>query len=533
MDLKRNLLLIALICVFFIIWQVWETDHIIKQNQSKQEDTVNKRNFNTIKQDLSVSKKSKFITVNTDVFSLLINTYGGDIEQAKLLAYSQTLDSSIPLKLLETTPSFLYQAQSGLFGKNGLDNLENGNRPIFHALKDVYTLSKNKNELRVPLRFCDKNGVFYTKTFIFKRNNYTVSVDYCIDNSTKSVLEFVLFGQLKQTINLPQNYNNSNEFSFHTFRGAAYSSDQHKYKKYDLNQNESLNILTQNGWIAILQRYFATAWVPTIQGKKTFYTINSGNNLFTIGFKSAPIIVRPGRKEHLNADLWIGPELQDQMSKLASHLDLTVDYGHLWFISQPLFKLLKFINKFVNNWGFSIIIITFIVRGIMYPLTKAQYTAMSKMRRLQPKIQEIREKIGNNKQKISEEIIALYKLENVNPLGGCLPLIIQMPIFLALYYMLMGSVELRHAPFIFWIRDLSSQDPYYILPIFMGITMFCIQKISPSTITDPIQKKVMIFMPIIFTVFFLWFPSGLVLYYVISNIMTIIQQKLMHHNEII
>ncbi len=207
---------------------------------------------------------------------------------------------------------------------------------------------------------------------------------------------------------------------------------------------------------------------------------------------------------------------------------MTVDYGWLWFISQPLFKLLKWIHSFVGNWGFSIIIITFIVRGIMYPLTKAQYTSMAKMRMLQPKIQAMRERLGDDKQRISQEMMALYKAEKVNPLGGCFPLLIQMPIFLALYYMLMGSVELRQAPFALWIHDLSAQDPYYILPILMGVTMFFIQKMSPTTVTDPMQQKIMTFMPVIFTVFFLWFPSGLVLYYIVSNLVTIIQQQLIY-----
>lgn len=216
------------------------------------------------------------------------------------------------------------------------------------------------------------------------------------------------------------------------------------------------------------------------------------------------------------------------MAAVAPHLDLTVDYGWLWFISQPLFKLLKFLHGFIGNWGFSIIAITFIVRGVMYPLTKAQYTSMAKMRLLQPKLQAMRERIGDDKQRMSQEMMALYKSEKVNPLGGCFPLLIQMPIFLALYYMLMGSVELRHAPFALWIHDLSAQDPYYILPILMGVTMFFIQKMSPTTVTDPMQQKIMTYMPVIFTVFFLWFPSGLVMYYIVSNLVTILQQQLIY-----
>ncbi|EBX6937749.1 membrane protein insertase YidC, partial [Salmonella enterica subsp. enterica serovar Bareilly] len=250
-----------------------------------------------------------------------------------------------------------------------------------------------------------------------------------------------------------------------------------------------------------LQQYFATAWVPEKGTTNNFYTLYSAKtgDAF-IGYKSDAIRIGANSEAKYNATLWVGPELQNEMEAVAPHLDLTVDYGWLWFISQPLFKLLKFIHSFIGNWGFSIIVITFIVRGIMYPLTRAQYTSMAKMRMLQPKLKAMRERIGDDKQRMSQEMMALYKEEKVNPLGGCLPLIIQMPIFLALYYMLMGSVELRHAPFIGWIHDLSAQDPYYILPILMGATMFVIQKLSPTAVTDPLQQKIFTFMPVIFTV---------------------------------
>ncbi|MFH6811718.1 membrane protein insertase YidC [Escherichia coli] len=346
------------------------------------------------------------------------------------------------------------------------------------------------------------------------------------------VLEISTFGQLKQSITLPPHLDTgSSNFALHTFRGAAYSTPDEKYEKYKFDtiaDNENLNISSKGGWVAMLQQYFATAWIPHNDGTNNFYTANLGNGIAAIGYKSQPVLVQPGQTGAMNSTLWVGPEIQDKMAAVAPHLDLTVDYGWLWFISQPLFKLLKWIHSFVGNWGFSIIIITFIVRGIMYPLTKAQYTSMAKMRMLQPKIQAMRERLGDDKQRISQEMMALYKAEKVNPLGGCFPLLIQMPIFLALYYMLMGSVELRQAPFALWIHDLSAQDPYYILPILMGVTMFFIQKMSPTTVTDPMQQKIMTFMPVIFTVFFLWFPSGLVLYYIVSNLVTIIQQQLIY-----
>ncbi|PSH18419.1 membrane protein insertase YidC [Yersinia pseudotuberculosis] len=531
MDSQRNLLLIALLFVSFMIWQAWQVDNNPQPTAQTTQQTTNTATGDKASQAVPGSGQGQLITVKTDVLSLTINTRGGDIEQANLLAYPDTLGSSNTFELLETTPSFVYQAQSGLTGKNGPDNPANGDRPLFEVPQTSFVLADGQDELRIPLTFTGKDGSVFIKTFVLKRNDYAISVDYHVNNASAAPLELTLFGQLKQSINLPKKRDTgSNNFALQTYRGAAYSSDETKYKKYSFSdiEDKNLDITTKGGWVAMLQQYFATAWIPAANETNTFYSAELGNGLAAIGFKGAPVVIQPGEQKQLSATLWVGPEIQNKMAEIAPHLDLTVDYGWLWFISQPLFKLLKFIHSFVGNWGFSIIVITFIVRGIMYPLTKAQYTSMAKMRLLQPKLAAMRERIGDDKQRMSQEMMALYKAEKVNPLGGCLPLIIQMPIFLALYYMLMSSVELRHAPFILWIHDLSAQDPYYILPILMGITMYFIQKMSPTTVTDPMQQKIMTFMPVIFTVFFLWFPAGLVLYYIVSNLVTILQQQLIY-----
>ncbi|WP_289994357.1 membrane protein insertase YidC [Photorhabdus laumondii] len=529
MDSQRNLLLIALLFVSFLVWQAWEADKNPQPTTvqaTQQTDMPSSEN-----QAVPGSGKGKLITVKTDVLSLTINTRGGDIEEADLLAYPDTLGSNQPFKLLETTPAFTYQAQSGLTGKDGPDNPMNSERPLYTAAQDSYVLADGQDELRIPMNFVTNDGIVYVKTFVLKRGEYAISVDYHINNTTEKPLQMTFFGQLKQSVELPKHRDTgSSNFALHTYRGAAYSSDDTKYKKYSFSdiEGESLSVTTKGGWIAMLQQYFATAWVPVANETSTFYTVALGKEMAAIGYKSAPISVAANSEKTVSSTLWIGPEIQDEMAAVAPHLDLSVDYGWLWFISQPLFKLLKFLHGFIGNWGFSIIVITFIVRGIMYPLTKAQYTSMAKMRLLQPKLAAMRERIGDDKQRMSQEMMALYKAEKVNPLGGCLPLLIQMPIFLALYYMLMGSVELRHAPFAGWINDLSAQDPYYILPLLMGVTMFIIQKMSPTTITDPMQQKIMTYMPVIFTIFFLWFPSGLVLYYIVSNLVTIIQQQLIY-----
>ncbi|AFJ49038.1 membrane protein insertase YidC [Shimwellia blattae] len=532
MDSQRNLLIIALLFVSFMIWQAWEQDHAPQPQAQQSTQTTTTSAGNSADQGVPASGQGKTITVKTDVLELTINTRGGDVEQALLLTYPKALGSDSPFELLETKPDFIYQAQSGLTGRDGPDNPANGPRPQYNVAQDTFTLADGQNELAIPMSYTDAAGNTFTKTFTLKRGEFAVNVGYSVQNAGAKPLELSAFGQLKQTMQLPgERDTGSNNFALHTFRGAAYSTPDEKYEKYkfdNIADGDNLNLSSKGGWVAMLQQYFATAWVPRDDITSNFYTVNLGNGVGAIGYKSAPVLVQPGQTSQLSSTLWVGPEIQDKMAAVAPHLDLTVDYGWLWFISQPLFKLLKFIHSFLGNWGFSIIVITFIVRGIMYPLTKAQYTSMAKMRMLQPKIQAMRERLGDDKQRISQEMMAMYKAEKVNPLGGCFPLLIQMPIFLALYYMLMGSVELRHAPFALWIHDLSAQDPYYILPILMGVTMFFIQKMSPTTVTDPMQQKIMTFMPVIFTVFFLWFPSGLVLYYIVSNLVTIIQQQLIY-----
>lgn len=533
MDLQRNLILIMFIFVSYIIWQTWQNDH--NSQLQSQSDKTNTENILKFKK-FPFKQKGKIISVKTDVLSLRLNTYGGDIIQAQLLSYPETLNTQHSFKLLQTTPTFISQAQSGLLVFNN-DSRKMETSPMYHVQNDTYIMKNSQDTLQIPLYWKDNNGLIYTKIFSFKRNQYSIDVKYYITNTSLYPMQVSMFGRLKQSTSMPTNHNAIKPYlKLPNPRYVAYSTMYNKYKKYNLskiNDNNNLTISTLNGWIAMLQHYFVTAWIPHSNGLNRFYTKSSDTpGIVWVGYESTPINIFPGESKNLSATLWIGPKIQQKMAIAAPYLDLTVDYGWLWFISQPLFKLLKAIQIKIGNWGFSIILITIIVRTIMYPLTKAQFTSVVKMRSLQPKIQEIRDRVGNNKQKMSQEIMNLYKSEKVNPLGGCLPLIIQMPIFLGLYYMLINAVELRHAPFILWINDLSAQDPYYVLPIIMGITMLIIQKMSPSspTLTDPMQHKIMSYMPIIFTLFFLWFPSGLVLYYIVSNLVTIIQQQLISHN---
>lgn len=524
MEQQRNLFLIAFLVVTFLVWKAWTDDEAKALNQAA---VVSSAPADPL---LAAKTDGKLITVTTDVLKLTINTSGGDIVQASLLNYPEALHSETPFNLLTTLPGYTYHAQSGLTGPDAIDT--NKGRAQFDVAQSSFVLKEGQDVLNVPMTFQNENGAQFTKTFTFKRGQYVINVDYLVENTTQTPLNLKLYGQLQQSISLPVGREGeSDNFALHTYRGAAYSTVEDKYKKYGFDDIEDakLNIETQGGWIAMLQQYFATAWIPSETDKNTFSTyFNRDTGIASINFVGTQVEVPAGGNHTFSSRLWVGPELQEEMALIAKHLDLTVDYGWLWFLSQPLFHLLKFIYGFVGNWGFAIIGITFIVRGVMYPLTRAQYTSMAKMKLLQPRIQEMRERFGDDRTRMSQEMMKLYKEEKVNPLKGCLPVIIQMPIFLSLYYMLMSSVELRHAEFIFWIQDLSARDPYFILPLLMGLTMFFIQKFSPTTVTDPMQQKIMTYMPVIFTVFFLWFPSGLVLYYTVSNVVTIVQQQLIY-----
>ncbi|XBC41805.1 MAG: membrane protein insertase YidC [Buchnera aphidicola (Kaburagia rhusicola rhusicola)] len=520
MDLQRSFFIFGFFFILFLVLEIWN----FNTNAHIHVSLYQNHNVNLVKNDDVNS-----ISVTTNVLHVKINLEGGDIEQAQLLHFKDKLNSSKPLILLDNKKNFIYKTKSGVIRKNFLDNENAKKKPIYIASKKHFKLKKNQKEIHIPLLWTSREGITYIKTFIFKSNSYDIDVKYKIYNKTNKNLEISFFGGLQQSIGILDKKDASNSnFSLQTFRGAAYSTDSVKYEKYHFDaifKQNNLNVVTYNGWIAMLQQYFVTAWIPDNILLNTFYTAKVSSDVIEIGFYSHTINVKPHSQITYSSKLWIGPEIQNAMAQSAPNLDLTVDYGYLWFLSQPLFKLLKFLYNIVGNWGVSIILITFIIRGIMYPLTKSQYTTMTKIKKIQPKIDQIKQNYENNKQKMSEKILELYKFEKVNPLGGCFPLLIQMPIFLALYYMLISSVELRHAPFVFWIKDLSDQDPYYVLPVLMGLTMFLIQIITPNNISDPVQRKVMHVVPMIFTVFFLWFPSGLVIYYITSNLVTIIQQK--------
>ena len=529
MDSQRNILLIALALVSFLLYQQWQVAKAPAPQVIEQAQSNGSLPAPSFADDLDPapgqsSASAQIITVTTDVLTLSIDTVGGDVLSADLNQYDEEYDSEASFVLLQNTQAHQFIAQSGLVGPQGID-LSSSNRPQYQVSADSFTLEAGQDELRIPMSF-QANGIDYVKTFIVKRGSYAIDVTFDVANNSGNNATVGMYAHLRQTV-----LDKGGSLTMPTYRGGAYSTEDTRYKKYSFSdmqdRNLSMNLPNGQGWAAMIQHYFAAAWIPRNEPGTSLYTRVIGN-VADIGVRMPNKTIATGDSTHFESTLWAGPKLQNEMAEVAPNLDLVVDYGWLWFIAKPLHTLLSFIQSFVSNWGVAIIILTFIVRGAMYPLTKAQYTSMAKMRMLQPKLTAMRERIGDDRQRMSQEMMELYKKEKVNPLGGCLPIFLQMPIFISLYWALMESVELRHSPFFGWIHDLSAQDPYYILPLLMGASMFLIQKMSPTTVTDPMQQKIMTFMPVMFTFFFLFFPSGLVLYWLVSNIVTLIQQTLIY-----
>jgi YidC/Oxa1 family membrane protein insertase len=531
MESQRSFLFIALMVVTYLLFNQWQTDNapVIEQPAITQQTTPSNNDGEFVPESsvttTSISNEIKIIsatliTVNNDVLSLKIDTNGGDIVEAKLLKFYTEQGNGIPFTILRNDRD-RYVAQSGLTGAQGLDRVIPG-RPIYQTSATSYQANSNQ-PLVVDLKYVDTAGLSVTKRFTLNHDSYTINVEYLIQNNASTPASVQMYAQLKQTSLI-----DSGSGLIPTYKGAAYSTTEDVYEKYDFDDiaEANLNVSTQGGWVAMLQHYFVSSWVPDKSSNNQLYTSYSSNKDAVIGFKAPAITVEPNSTATTSAIFYVGPKDQDVLESIEENLDLTIDYGFLFMISQPLFWLLIKIQSIVTNWGVAIIIITLIVKGGMYPLTKAQYTSMAKMRALQPKMTQLKERFGDDKQKMSQAMMELYRKEKVNPAGGCLPLIIQMPIFLALYWVFLESVELRHAPFMLWIQDLSAQDPFYILPVLMGVSMFIMQKMQPMTVQDPMQQKIMQYMPVMFTVFFFWFPSGLVLYWLVSNIISIVQMKI-------
>lgn len=532
MEQQRNILLILfLVLSLFLFWN-WESDKLSEARRAEQE-AARAELINTNAQAGSIGK---LITLRSDALDLTIDLNGGDIVDAKLPLVKQEQGKDDPFHLLMNEPDFTYISQSGLAGKDGPDSRV---RPSYESAQNSYVMGEGEDSVSAVLTY-EEGGVTYTKTFTLQRGSYVIDVKTTVDNQTDRTLSMAFYGQLKQTVEVPQTNTGAFGMVAGAYRGTAYSTDSSRYEKETLDdlvelagENSSLSETTGNGWVAMIQHYFVGAWIgDTNENVSNVIYSNSSNEgrEAIIGIRTNAVTINPHDTFEFDSRMWLGPKNQDAMEEVAHNLDLTVDYGWLWFLSIPLFKILEFIHSFIGNWGFSIILLTLIVRSVLFPLTKAQYTSMAKMKLLTPKMQELRERYKDDRQKLGQETMRLYKTEKVNPMGGCFPLLIQMPIFIALYWTLMESTELRHAPFILWITDLSVYDPYFVTPILYGVTMFAIQKMSPTPVNDPLQRKVIMAMPLIFTFMFCTFPAGLTIYWVISNCFTIFQQVVIYRS---
>ena len=367
-------------------------------------------------------------------------------------------------------------------------------------------------------------GLTVTKRFHFEPNNYLVTVSYLIRNNSDQRWQGVPFTQLKRDSSKAPNADNSG-FGMQPFLGAALTQPDDRFTKFSFDDiaDDPFKQDLPGGWIAMMQHYFISAWIPNPDQTHQYSTRQTAGGFNIAGMTSPALIVDPGREITYSADLYVGPKDQYRLEEISPYLDLTVDYGWLWWIAKPLFWLLTKIQGLVGNWGFAIILLTVLVKGAFFNLSAASYRSMAKMRKVQPKMVAIREEYANDKQKQSQAMMELYKKEKINPMGGCLPILIQMPVFISLYWVLMESVELRQAPFILWIDDLAVMDPYFVLPVLMGASMFFMQKLNPPP-PDPMQAKLMQWLPVVFTFFFLWFPAGLVLYWVVNNLLSMAQQ---------
>ncbi len=541
MDNQRILLYAALGFVLLLLWQNWQLQYgpqikatppqTVSQPQSSGIPALPTGNVSPtdsqlpivpvpIKENLTPSDSQR-IKVTTDVLQVEIDSLGGSISQVLLLDYPVSInEKDIPFTLMSDNPLKYFVFQTGLQSTNGVAPTHQSQ---YTYESNEYKLADGEESLSVPLTWTSKEGVKVTKTLIFKPNSYRIDVHYKVEN--QSTDSFIV-NQYRQLQRKPVTDDETQQFIYN-YIGGIVSTTENPYEKlsFDDMEEADLNLQVKGGWQAMIQHYFVGAVIPDKDEVNTFYSkaLNSPKRYILGSFSQATSIATDATGE-FNATLYVGPKDQDRLSAIADKLNLVVDFGWLTVLANPIFWLLKKIHSFVGNWGWSIIILTMIIKGIFYKLSEASYKSMARMRRLQPKLQALKEKYGSDRQIIGQKTMELYKTEKVNPLGGCLPMIIQIPVFIALYWVLLESVELRQAPWILWIKDMSIKDPYYILPVVMGITMFLQQKLSPAMTTDPIQAKVFMFLPLVFTIFFAFFPAGLVLYWVVNNTLTIAQQ---------
>lgn len=530
---KKILPYILLVASAFMLWNAWQVEHVPKLTQSSSipvpastapDTQINVPNVPTAPvQSNSINpvvSDTQLIHIKTDVLDVTIDGNSGNLVQSSLLSFPQNQDKpTIPLTLFTSDAKKFYQAQSGFLTKTG-------QKEIIHYTTDNtnYVLAPDQTSLTVTLNGTSDSGIQFSKAFTFYNANYSIEQSYAVKNNGSTVWDGYFYSQLVRSDTAPDDTDGTARY---TFFGAATSTPEQRYNKVSFSSMEKNAVDLQKikgGWVAMIQHYFVGALVPNKDQDMNFYSnVDSANHLYTIGVLSPMMSLDSGQNAASSMQLYTGPATAKNLEAVAPNLKLTIDYGWLWFISVIIFWMMQKIYEIVGNWGWSIVLVTVVIKIIFYQLSAKSYKSMAAMKNLQPQIKILQERFAGNKQELSKEMMGLYKKEKVNPLGGCFPLLIQIPVFIALYWVIVESVQLRQAPFIFWIHDLAMKDPFYVLPVIMGLTMFIQQKLSPPP-PDPVQAKVMMLLPVIFTVFFLQFPAGLVLYWIVNNTLSISQQ---------
>lgn len=532
-DYLRIALYATLVVLVLILYQAWEKDHppTIESKTVLQEEKNNsyvpnilenpKVDAKPITSTTPVTQKTATIAVKTDAISMEIDPQGGNINQVKLLKYDESLHSGTPYVLLNDLPGTRNIAQSGLVGLEGPDTKEG--QALYTVDQTQYELQPNQNEVQVKLHWQNGN-VEVVKTFTLQRNSYVIHVDYEVINNSDKPYDANLYFQLMRT-NSPPPTQQAGFMNLSTFFGAAISSPEKRFQKISFKdmQNSKLNQTITGGWAAMIQHYFVSAWIPDKTYTMQYFTNITHDDLYTVGMISPKINVNPYQSVHIPAKFYAGPAIAKDLEQAAPGLKLTIDYGWFWFISDLIFWMMQHIYDIIGNWGWAIVIVTIIIKLAFYKLSAKSYRSMSAMKKLQPKLNALKERFADDKQKFTQATLELYKKEKVNPMSGCLPILIQIPVFIGLYWVLIESVQFRQAPWILWIHDLSVKDPYYVLPVLMGLSMFLQQRLNPPP-PDPMQAKVMMLMPVIFTVLFINFPAGLMLYWFVNNSLSFLQQ---------
>lgn len=535
MDTFRTMLFAALVLVLFMMWQAWEKDYgqatipvATQANGTSVTDAepsdVPQAPSSTVAgmtsaPDIVVSS-AKRIKVHTDVYDIELDTKGGDIKKAYLLNYPTTAKNpDQPFALMDDgvgSGSHLFISQSGLLG-GGAPN----HAAIFSSAKNSYSLKDGEDKLEVVLQWRNAQGLYVDKVYTFYRGRYDFDLEYRVTNNTASAWQGSMYRQFKRT-----EYTGIEKSRFlYTYTGGVVSTEDNPYEKIDFGDMEDQDLKQEikQGWVAMIQHYFVGAWIGDKTDTHHVYSKVSEGNKYVIGLLTPQASIAPGSTGSIKARAYVGPKLQEQLKEVAPNLELTVDYGWLTILAEPIFWVMKWIQSVVGNWGWTIILLTISIKLMFYKLSETSYKSMANLRRVHPRLQSLKERFGDDKQGMQQAMMKIYKEEKINPLGGCLPILVQIPVFIALYWVLLESVEMRQAPFILWLDDLSSKDPYYVLPLLMGASMLIQQKLNPSPL-DPVQAKIMMMLPIVFTVFFAFFPSGLVLYWVANNVLSITQQ---------